>query len=202
MQDKEQICYGFRRAGVQLTVIFCLFDCQLINHHVTLSDESVYVCACARACLCLCPSEYIMIQVGGYRDLMICVIYEGVLGLRAVAEIQIQDEELFLLKRKVYACTRTLLSVRARACEVSRTRTEYERLTPIVSFGLSLSHLPHLVSLSRSPEVPVPKRRGIVFLEYYVMCPGLCDSHPSPVVRRCTSSTRFSEPRLPILSDP
>ncbi len=32
---------------------------------------------------------------------MICVVYEGVLGLRAVAEIQIQDEELYRLKRKV-----------------------------------------------------------------------------------------------------
>ena len=40
-------------------------------------------------------------QVGGYRDLMFCVVYEGVLGLRVVAEVQIQDEELYRLKSKV-----------------------------------------------------------------------------------------------------
>ncbi len=39
--------------------------------------------------------------VGGYRDLMICVIFTGVSGLRIIGEIQVQDRKLHDLKQKV-----------------------------------------------------------------------------------------------------
>ena len=39
--------------------------------------------------------------VGGYRDLMICLVFTGVSGLRIIGEIQVQDRTLHDLKQKV-----------------------------------------------------------------------------------------------------
>ena len=42
-----------------------------------------------------------ILQVGGYRDLMLCVLFEGESKLRIVGEIQIHDAALHALKLKV-----------------------------------------------------------------------------------------------------
>ncbi len=39
--------------------------------------------------------------IGGYRDLLVCVVFEGSCGLKIIAEIQIQDRILHNLKLKV-----------------------------------------------------------------------------------------------------
>ena len=44
---------------------------------------------------------YMILQVGGYRDLMLCVLFEGESKLRIVGEIQIHDAALHALKLKV-----------------------------------------------------------------------------------------------------
>ena len=49
--------------------------------------------------------------VGGYRDLMVCVLFEGSCGLRIIGEVQIQDRILHSLKLKVLP--RTHLKVAA-----------------------------------------------------------------------------------------
>uniref|UniRef100_A0A7S0M703 Uncharacterized protein n=1 Tax=Cryptomonas curvata TaxID=233186 RepID=A0A7S0M703_9CRYP len=40
--------------------------------------------------------------VGGYRDLLVCVVFEGCCGLKIIAEIQIQDRILHNLKQKMH----------------------------------------------------------------------------------------------------
>ncbi len=43
--------------------------------------------------------------VGGYRDLMFCMVYDGPHGLRIIGEVQIQDEKLYKLKLQVLSPT-------------------------------------------------------------------------------------------------
>ena len=47
-------------------------------------------------------------QVGGYRDLMLCVVVNGGGGLLIVGEIQIQDTALHTLKLKVSSHMQTI----------------------------------------------------------------------------------------------
>ena len=44
-------------------------------------------------CLRWEQSSYDWAQVGGYRDLMLCLVYEGENGLRIIGEVQVGFEQ-------------------------------------------------------------------------------------------------------------
>lgn len=67
-------------------------------------DWFVGPCAPAKLQVCRIKNKFSFSSedlVGGYRDLMLLVVFEGTEGLRIVGEIQLQDAALHSLKLKV-----------------------------------------------------------------------------------------------------
>ena len=61
-------------------------------------------------------ATFLRAQVGGYRDVMLCVVYKDESGLSIIGEIQIQDRALHELKLKViprWHCTASALAALA-----------------------------------------------------------------------------------------